>query len=120
MWGFQEIYWGFDSCGDATIQICLDVTSKERGEAWNIKAQDDRSIVERTPSVLWRACKCLPIWPEYSEVCIGKHEPAPCSDAVIFGSARLKDLVPTSRGWASTTNLSANHRSDTVSIKKAW
>jgi hypothetical protein len=57
MWGLQEINWGGDPCRDATIQICLDVTSKERGEPWNIKAQDDRSIVERTPSVLWRAFK---------------------------------------------------------------
>jgi hypothetical protein len=39
---------------------------------------------------------------------------------VILGPTRLKRLIPTPRGWAATANLSANHCSDTVSIKKAW
>jgi hypothetical protein len=39
---------------------------------------------------------------------------------VIFSPARLDDLVPTLRSWASTTNLSAKYYSDAVSIKKAW
>jgi hypothetical protein len=41
MWGFQKINWGGDSCGNPTIQICLNITSKQRGEAWDVKAQDD-------------------------------------------------------------------------------
>jgi hypothetical protein len=120
MWGFQEINWGGDPCGNPTIEIRLNVASEQRGEAWNIKAQDDRSIVECTPSIRWRAFKGLPIWPEHSEVRIGEHEPAPGSDAVIRGPARLKNLVPTPRSWAATANLSAKYYPDAVSIKKAW
>jgi hypothetical protein len=120
MWGFQEIHWGGDPCGNQTIEIRLNIASEQRREAWDVKAQDDRAIVECTPSVLGRAFKCLPIWPEHSKVCIGEHEPAPRSDAVIFGPARLEDLVPTPRSWASTTDLSTKYYPDAVSIKKAW
>jgi hypothetical protein len=41
MWGFQEINWGDDPCGNPTIQIRLNIASEQRGEAWDVKAQDD-------------------------------------------------------------------------------